>query len=715
MAWTLARLGSRFHLTFDPARRRVLHSALGPQHERPLRLVVGMVDAHGRQHILPFAPSVTGRTDGAPDCLDLQNPEQFDRANSVTYRACEPEMGLLFEFNVHSVFYPQDERLCTMPAFYLEMRAHPLHRFRDHPVPVKAPAYVRLVLRVEREGAQAMAAEGRVTLIHRDTLADGRDVTCRGQIVSLNEGATAVPSSDGLTYELPVTQASVGQKWRLVWGAHVGEPVEHLTIEADHAGEGPSKPPPDPKPARFRYCRYFESIGEVMEHAIERRDDYLGHSRRFEKIVEQAPLDMAQFHLMDQALQAWCCSTLWVDVERDGMEPAEWFGTTTRSDLGDVFSAAPYYLAIWPRLLWLQLERWRPRPAADTLETHTRFLLLCQAYCRWSGDQRMAEARVELFQWLSNRLQEHDPPRQTRLAVLRLAGLAAAVDLLSLTGEHDEPLEQRVADDTRALEAAAWRLDHYTLRVTPPGLIDGGSLDAYTGFHTAHALTASTTASNTSDPYAVNTFTPLLLPHLVGQPPLLDPDHVKIDLASTLRETWARYGCSILSTDWDHIRLSTNLWRDHLATYHNVEHLSAQPYWDLQTMSNTGPNRFGYIDTYITGGRSHDPRGVAAFGYLLAGPRLVMDRLCPSPSAVLRPGEARNFRTGRSTYLTVNPERTRHARWPLLPLADWRAGKVPVCVVHARGNVTIECPIDPIVIHGEALEAEDAAIGGLIG
>ncbi|MEM9252701.1 MAG: hypothetical protein AAGB29_10165, partial [Planctomycetota bacterium] len=123
----------------------------------------------------------------------------------------------------------------------------------------------------------------------------------------------------------------------------------------------------------------------------------------------------------------------------------------------------------------------------------------------------------------------------------------------------------------------------------------------------------------------------------------------------------------------------------------------AEAYWDLQVMSNTFSQSFGYIDTYVNNMPAFYPRGVTTFGYFLAGPRLVIDRLAP--------GE-------RSAYITVDPQRASSARWPLLPLADWRAGKVPVCVVDAAGGVSIEGGIDAVIVHGEG---EPATSSGLIG
>ena len=72
-----------------------------------------------------------------------------------------------------------------------------------------------------------------------------------------------------------------------------------------------------------------------------------------------------------------------------------------------------------------------------------------------------------------------------------------------------------------------------------------------------------------------------------------------------------------------------------------------------------------------------NPRGVVSFGYLLAGPRMMIDRL-------------------DQEYFAVDPQRNRPDRWPLLPLADWAAGKIPICVTHEDGRVTIEGEIEPV-------------------
>ena len=105
-------------------------------------------------------------------------------------------------------------------------------------------------------------------------------------------------------------------------------------------------------------------------------------------------------------------------------------------------------------------------------------------------------------------------------------------------------------------------------------------------------------------------------------------------------------------------------------------------YWDLQTYSNTGEQSFGFIDTYIGNELCFYPRGATAFGYFLAGPRIRIDRLT----------------NDEGSRISICPDRFRNSRWPLLPLADWKAGKIPVCVVDDVGNISIEGEIEPVVI-----------------
>ena len=72
----------------------------------------------------------------------------------------------------------------------------------------------------------------------------------------------------------------------------------------------------------------------------------------------------------------------------------------------------------------------------------------------------------------------------------------------------------------------------------------------------------------------------------------------------------------------------------------------------------------------------------------------------------LAPGGAR---------ISVDPDHGYAQRWPLLPLADWKAGKIPVCVVDCGGDedvcrVVIETQLESVIIRGQ-----DEGKTGMIG
>ena len=144
MTWALGRLGSRFSLVFEPYRRRVMHSALGRFLDQPLDLMVGIEEPDGTQRVLPFTQE--GEL--------LYNCEQFDRVNSTTFRGYSDKFKLRFEFNIHSVFYPQDEHVCLMPAFYLEMRLNPADKIRWTRAVGDRPEKLKLFLRLKRDDTE---------------------------------------------------------------------------------------------------------------------------------------------------------------------------------------------------------------------------------------------------------------------------------------------------------------------------------------------------------------------------------------------------------------------------------------------------------------------------------------------------------------------------------------------------------------------------------
>ena len=770
MTWTLARLGSRFNLLFEPHHRRVRHSALGRFLDRPMDLMVGLVEPDGTDRVLPFTQRGSL----------FYNPEQFERINSITYRGYSERYQLRYEFNIHSVFYPQNEQLCVMPAFYLEMRVSPSRRIRRMQAAVVMPENVRLFIRLDRPSTQISARStdeppgfipaiasghnsslnhdprgGQIELSYHNTLSPRENdfvdepaadqlgsVEIQERIVSLNPGCVPDPDGKGLTLELPVTEVGSGIKWRLVWAAYCHNPV--LRFDTDKHRD---------TSARFRYARHWSDLDSVVDEAVSNRDDWLAHSRRFEKLVEQAPLQMAQRHLLNQSFQSFLSNTFWCDLcehpsqeepgSQDHQAAKEWFSVWEgsrhyHSTVNVEYNICLFYLAIWPRLLEIQLDQWaayeKPHTPSEgsflshdvgaginvtgqsyphdlPVEENSHYLLMLQAFCHWVGDVTLARRHADLIERLAkyliwtdregcgfptegttNSIDDAGPAtqygrKQTSLAVKRLAALQAAADLLGRLGRDDtaDRCEKIVASDASKVEDQAWLTDHYTVCVDRTV---AGIRDLWTRRPLPYVKMPGW------DAYSIYTGNGLLLPALIGQPTILDSDRLGHDVVNAARETLGSYGCGHSSDETETVWVSQNLWRDHLLRYLGFSDKNwAQRYWDLQVMSNTYQQSQGYSDAYINNDLSFSPRGVTSFGFFLAYPRLIIDRLAA--------GGAR---------ISVDPDRTSAQRWPLLPLADWKAGKIPICVVNESGRVFIEGEADPIIIHNQQPE-ESSVIG----
>ncbi|MCC5827832.1 MAG: DUF4965 domain-containing protein [Phycisphaeraceae bacterium] len=735
MTWTLSRFGSRFNLLMEPYRRRVMHSAVGRFLDQPMELMVGLVQPDGEERVMPFCSE--GRL--------FYNCEQFERVNSVTYRGLCEKYRLRFEFNIHSVFYPQEEALCTIPAFYLEMRANPVDRIRWRQRFEKLPEKVRLFIRLRRpdtritihdEAGDAAHGHGGIELDYKATMRPKRDaeamlsdepavnegedvwsVACRERIVSLNPGVEAHPAGDGLVIDLPVSEADSGIKWRLVWGAHVDEPILHLRSRDESTRE-----------ARFKYTRRWADLDAVMKDAIANRDQRLIQSRHFEKLIDVAALTASQRHLICQSFQSFNSNTWWCGVGDQDEWFSVWEGSSFLHSVVDVeYNHALFYLTFWPRLLAMLLDQWAQgtrrhsesggavlahdlghgaAPAVHSVthpmevEENANFVIMLQAYTRWTGDLPVLESKRDLVQDLARYLAWTDQdqsgfpstglvnsltepsatvryaPKQTYLAIKRAAALGAAADLLrilDLSGEA-QPYDEMAEDAVRKIEKAAWLGDHFAVAADPaaPGLTSAQS----------NPLTTADKMPGW-DAYSIHSINGLLLPIMVGRSLSFDPEHLRGDLISGTREAMSRYGCGHSSVEPENVWISQNLWRDCLGHYLglNWPALLCGRYWDLQVMSNTHEQSFGYIDTYTCNALCFYPRGVSSMGYFLAQPRLTVDRLAPG-----------------GPEIRVNPDPSIPQRWPLFPLADWAIGRIPICVVDHKGNISIEAEIDPIKI-----------------
>ena len=731
MSWPIARMGSRFGFFFEPHKRRVMHGTLGRFLDRPMHLRVGLVEPDGTERILPFAS----------DGKDLINCEQFERFNSITFRGYSPAAGVRFELNIHSPFYPQHEKLTILPAYFFEIRTTAVKHARWRR-DTEAAQSVEVFFEIERIGTQVSCHDGEINLDYDssltmprsdlrgtprgDTFDPEKTVRCQERIESLNPGTRT--TEKGLRLMMPVTEEGSGRKWRMIWGGFCGENIMQVGDEGEVFD------------ARFRYTEHWQNLDEVMQAAREKRDDHLILSRRFEKTLQQAPLDTNQEHLVNMGFQAWSANAFWMSHEdpavRSGQtmegERKSWFSVLEgsrayQSTLNAECNSSLFYLALWPDLLRIQLQNWLSATSTHAAsggvlaphnlgggldcsaivkrtsapaEHNTDLLNLLHIYTRWTGDRTLARTHAQTIAALARYTAWTDrdesgfpnegipnyvhlpryrlTPSQTYLAVKRLTALRAAADMIRLSdheelAEYAHKLESTVDTDVIKVEQAAWRGNSYAPAVDP------------------------TLQPADRKAFAIYNINGQLLPMLTGGEPMFPRHHWREDIINSQRETLGRYGCSNSSQEQDHLRVSQNLWRDITAAYFGLHRMRAcPPYWELQVISNTHVQSRGFTDGYIAENLAHYPRGLCAFGYFLAGPAITVDRLSSRKGGL---------------HISVSPDRHNPGRWPLLPLTDWRAGKIPVCVVDNQGGVRIESPTDPVEVRDE----EGAAMPGVIG
>lgn len=735
ITWPLARLGSRFGLLFEPHHRRVMHSALGRFLDEPLDLGVGLIEPDGTERVFPLTEH------GRP----FYACQQAERINSITFRGYSETMGLRVELNVHSPFYPQNEMLCLVPAFYVELRVTWTKKIRwiwsqkDQPSENQA----KLFLRLSRPNTTINVTAGQIDLNYQVPLDPQyqrlgyeappeagqpsqapRSVDVAERIVSLNPDAQPFEDAHGrgLSLDLPITSEGSGVKWRMIWAAHVAEPI----MEVDH------------KPARFQYVKHWADLDQVVDFALTSRDDNLALSRRFEKLLEQAPLTRSRWHLLVLGFQSYLSNTFWCELEDGSPWFSVWEGSCMFHSTVDVeYNVSLLYFALWPDLLRMTMDQWtrhgkshepsgglilshdmgRGLPANGQsyphdmpVEENSNFLLLLQAYAHWTADVdpviehlSFVERLADYLVWTdtddsgfasaggANTIDDAAPAvqyarKQTYLAIKRVAALAAAADLMTIAGQSEKAKRyQQVADQARPkIDQAAWLADHYAVCVDKEA---AGLVDVWTGKPLPYEVLPGW------DDYSIYTTNGLLLPVLINQGHGFDEQRLCQDLANATRETLTPYGCGHSSSDTTNIWISQNLWRDMVARYMNADVPPLDGcYWDLETFSNTNDQSFGFIDTYIGNELCFYPRGATAFGYFLAGPRLRIDRLAKGGPTI-----------------HIRPQQHHHVRWPLLPLADWKAGKIPVCVVDRDGGVRIEGELETVRIEASGISEEPEA------
>ncbi|MBK6940511.1 MAG: DUF4965 domain-containing protein [Planctomycetes bacterium] len=692
----IATHGSRFFLDLRPQWREVLTSPLGLFGSEPRDAALGFI-VDGTTYSLPLFR----------DRRDWRVPEGIREERSATgvvYHV--PLDGYDATIALHAPFHPGDRELWGLPVIVVDFA-------------------------VTRSDPSKPARIGGAFHLRHESDANPRTVKARRGV----DGVVAARERDGRTIEYGMFAAAVARAdrdvRRLFFEARDGFISSTLLLDTS-AGPAHARvlfvgfdPGPtldvEGVPHELEYARRFGSIEAVASHAAKNDDALLRGAKRIDALFADPAWPSAVREFAAYALPSFALNTVWTRG-RDGAP----FASVTEgycryhSTLDVAYNASAWMLWFAPDLLRHDLLAW-PRFMQDDVfphdigidervlgpeyshqmpvEENTNFVLLLHAFTFATGDVDLARALHGELQAALRYVEQCDADgdslpdqgtantlddapaavqfahEQTYLAVKCAAAFEAGAALSALLEdpERAEAWRTRAATIARAVEDRAFAGTHYVAAIdaSTQGLEDpwgrplwriGVDVDA-----------ACVPGGDQAHPY-----TTVGLPWLwrAGGATLLDPNRMRIDLATAAHRAATRFGTAHGERS-ENLWVSQNLFRDASAAYLGVDVLDRfEGYVALQRDRARELDRrlfAGFCDSPFNRALSYYPRGMAFLLTLEATAGMRLDRIART--------------------LTFKPVRVPFAL-PLPLFADWKAGRVPRFVVERAADGTAEAHIE---------------------
>lgn len=677
----ICSFGSRIGIGVHPGKKTayLMRSSTFPG--TPMSLEVG-VRVDGHEYILPLAKSGE----------EFSFVEQEMTPTTLTLTGIDEHRALSVQLTLTSLFRPQDVRFSTTPAVLADVRVKRLKtRFRWKEVD-DSPAEGTIFVRFDRSVFTMSPAENGIYLDYEDTI-PRPDPESRGEVNTpihardLISMASGTAGPDGVTQDFTLSLGEYGKHITFAWCVY-DEPI--LEIDGEKAD--------------FKYKEFFPSLEAVGAWCRSHTQEIEENTRRVDGILMSHSLTTDFTHLTSQALHTYLAST-WYCL-RNGKD---WYscwegGGYFQSSVDVEYSQAPFYLAVWPQLLEMELCEWTEHTrdgetklgeaGRDTLymahdmgqhcscngqrlwidqelEETTNYILMAHAVWKRTGRRGVIEQCAGVIRRFMDFVLAADTKgdgvpayachttlddaclplrtgeRLTYIAVKSAAACRAGAEILRAVGDDDTAAYLAFAERALAtVEREGWRGDHYITCFTDIEGAEGSHIYTENGF---------------------------ALPFMVGAEPGLDSRRMMTDIKTAQRETLCRYGCRHAAyTDREVLKrsvhgayfnspdvgwISMNETRDIAAMYAGVDMLDMiSRYWDWEATVNSREYVL-FLDTFYGNSLMFYPRGLAAFGYYDAALGFYLDK-----------AEGRRG---------MSPLRT-DMRMPILSEADWQTGCVPV-------------------------------------
>lgn len=527
---------------------------------------------------------VNGKTYHFPLCPSGERFSFFDqRLTPCTTRfiGIEPHTGLKVSLEVATPFRPRDPTFSTTPVLGLRLSVDRMSgNFRWTPVTEQVQT-LELFLEVVGVGVTAQATAGAVDLFFSSRTARIKDW-------DTDPGARVLPQHDRL---VALTGEVVGTRFKRTVLLDAMS-----TCDLDVAWCTYSEPvlQVGGQPRPFYYSRTFGSLDAVTLWARAHGAELFDNARHVDAVIGANNLSASINHLLAQTLHSWLINTWWV-----GREGEDWFSVWEgnchfHSTVDVEFTQSPFYLAVWPELLGLQLRQWpafskegsltlgergkgtaflshdcgamavadgQAYPHEMEVEETTNYVILAYAYWRRTGDRDLVrDVAPTLNRYLAflvaadtaghgiptlgvaNTIDDASPAiqygrEQVYLAVKTLAAFLGGAAILEALGHVDSARDYRArADGIRDyIETHGWAEDHYVTLLCRSA---EGLRNPWTGQALA---TEEVPGWNNCHIYTQNALAVL---DMVGLDTGLSPERLRRDLITATERCLREYGCA---------------------------------------------------------------------------------------------------------------------------------------------------------------------------
>jgi xylan 1,4-beta-xylosidase len=570
MGDSLAVLGSRLGVAWDPANKKSYLIRHGEHPGIPLGIAAG-IEIGGRTIMMPLTDN-----GGYFEFMD-----QDTTPTTMAMSGIDPGTGLHVKLTVTIPFRPRDSVFSTIPVVCFNLAIDRISSsFRWTPQQ-EGRIEGKLFLAFHGDGFDIKRDTDGYQVNYKSIVKPPRRIAAQREDIRIDCTDRIViisgePSASGVEKSFSLDRGEVGETISLAWCAW-DEPV------LDVLGE---KCP-------FKYAETFDDLKSVVSWTKDNYQAIIENSEKVDRIILGHNLGESISRLLSYTLHAWLINT-WYVVRPNGQQWfTVWEGSCNFHSTVDVeYTQTPFYLAVWPELLGLELEEWPffyksgeevlGELGKDTVflchdmgqladctrqfyshhmevEENTNYILMAYTHWRRTGDDSKVKKYAGFIKKLldfvvacdstgngipdkgcANTIDDASPAIQygSKQVYLGVKAMCACRfgSLMLKHADRNCDIDKYIDFAHKAkltLEEEGWIKDHYAVTLTKT--MDGLK-DPWSGKELHGELKGW-------DAYHIYTVNGLTLLDMVGADDLLTDERICEDIKNGIKNTVGRYGC----------------------------------------------------------------------------------------------------------------------------------------------------------------------------